>query len=349
MISILRIVLGYQVTEHPSELYAGLLALSFCNSLPTDFKGPVRSVVDKFRDNVKSGMGDVTEPLKTDPDRMYKLRGIKGIISAVRDSWAALGTVKVMDKSKWYSNDVEYRSFLLVKAFVDEFRDMAMKIGGTVPPTASLNTLWNVTSTDTPVDNNRVLYKVARKKFEDVPIKKSKDKPTEGKPTEGKPTEGKPTQTEDKPVAPSKDDAKVTTPEPEKKKSPGGTQPGTRLDKSIQTLKSIDTTGMAQSDKDKLSDLITKALRFYNQEKSTRPVPVKTAGLGDALSKLVEFIRPVFKSFLRKAREVPEMPVEELVWKDPDRLHEVLSRMDSVHREAVLRQTEKILGILLSI
>jgi len=75
----------------------------------------------------------------------------------------------------------------------------------------------------------------------------------------------------------------------------------------------------------------------------------RTAGIGNAVSNLVQFIKPFLNPFLSKLRAEPGkplVPADELVWRNPERLQRVLESMTDEERAAVLKQTEKIMNTL---
>ena len=357
MISTLRIVLSSNrqalrgspapiEKASPYELdrqYVHLLALAFCEGLPKDFTfaGSITDSIKSFVSAVRGELKGVKSPGADDPDRSSKLRSIGGMKDAVDESWNELRKLRVLfgkpnneskvpmvKPSKLYKNEIEYRAFLLVKAFVAGFKVVRNKIGADIP---ALD-LWRVMDSE-KIDDAKIMaiYTKVYDKFRLILESDNKSKTAPSK----EPGEGK------SDAVPSKSEKVV----PKEKGKSGPIQKDVKntikeLGKNIDWFES-QIKVMPMEKQRQLKSLMDEVLDIM-----TAPA-VKTAGLEDALSRLVKFIRPMLGEFLKRVREEKvDVPVQELIWRDPDRLRAVLEDMEPEHLRRVMEQTEKILGML---
>jgi len=332
MINRLRIVLSYmKCSDDADRKYANLLALAFCDSLPSDFKGPISGSVARF----KAAVSGVNKGGEAEPGMVQGLREMK---QAVLGSWVELKKMKMpQKKSKWYVDDIGYQSLMLVKAFVDGFKVLSNKLNADIP---ALKDLEKITDGSIEDQDNRVLHNKAYDKFRMIPLfdKQEDDVPKSGPPGDKQ---------DDVPGPGDKQEPEKVVPD-EKGKAEF-------IQKDVKdTIKELgknvgwfssQVKKMPLNKQQSLKSLMDKVLDIMTAPAT--PATVKTAGLDDGLTLLVRYIHPVLKQFTSRLRdEKVEVPNDDYVWRDPDRLRATLEDMEPDHLQRVLTQVEKILGML---
>ena len=177
MKSSMRVVLGYlKCSLDDREQFLARLAMTFSDIALGLVKGPIKAKLAQF----KASLGNI-DGKDSDMER------------ATRDAWDDLKkVVPNSPKSKWYKDVDEARSFFLVKAFVDGFRTLQVRMGRQL---SGLDGLWDVTKEVRTLfmDANEDSFDRAVGRFESVDTPKVGD-PERGPQTEEKkkPQTGKP-------------------------------------------------------------------------------------------------------------------------------------------------------------
>jgi hypothetical protein len=340
----LNVVLGYtKQADKESEQKFGYMCLRFCDVTRTlpGFGGKVEKTVKVFRDALSKSLNEYPE------EEMAAGKVVPDIVPVTRQAWGIdladvvwppekdeKGKLPPKITGPWNDSD-SYRSFLLIKAFMEGARFMSLRMGATVPVGADgawdrMFKLSQEQDTTTMDDVSTKGYRAAVVRMKIIPPEYKEPEPVE----KGKEPSGEPEKSPEKGKAPSKES------EPNK-----------------DVLKTVETLGkrvqefrdkkpfMTSDAQEKLQTLMEQILSLI----TPRPVPARTAALDDAFARLIEFMRPYLPEFLRAVQKEPAVPAEERIWSDPDRLREVMERMSPGQARAVLQKTEEILGLLHSL
>jgi len=351
----LTVVLGYlsRLSEaeltNPRDMKPGdfneqrfaYICLRFCNAalaLP-GFTGRVKQSVTEFQGifgkNLKSFE---TKDLDDLPD----------IEGATKKAWAGLGHIQYTKvTSKYWKNLEEYRSYLLVRAFMDGARRMSTRMGATVPD--GVEGVWNKMFQLTREIGTTDMERETADAYRDVVDIFSMDTSNLRLKPKSNPEDWESLVKEYKPGE-KPDQGKVEPPEPEKKpeepSKPTITKNVAEAVKDLSKAKGLNTV-IKRMPADK-QDTLKKILDEI-QDLMTEPVPAtRSASLGSAFAELVEYIRPYNGQFIKELRHNPisGIPADERVWSDPSRLQDLLGSMPMDRGLAALKKTEEILGII---